>query len=76
MNCCGLVRSGDDETGALVRGEIGCALGNPLRLDIESRGKARIDWVPGDFTGEGRRKRKDVAAGEAEAMVGHRAGER
>ena len=76
MNRCGLVRSGDDETGALVRGEIGSALGNPLRLDIESLGDARIDCVAGDFAGEGRRKRKDMAAGEAEAMVGHRAGER
>ena len=57
MNRCGLVRSGDDETGALVRGEIGGAFGNPLRLDIESFGETRIDCIPGDFAGQGRRKR-------------------
>ena len=67
-----LVCTGQDEAFTLVRQEIGGALGDPFRLDLQPLGQPGVGIGPEHAAREGRRERGHVAAGDAQAVVGHR----
>ncbi len=73
----GQVRAGDDEALPLVLEEVGGAGGQPLVgvLELEALGElGKLDGA-GDAAGQRGDEAEQVAAGEAEAMIRHRAGE-
>ena len=72
----GLMRTGDDKRRPFVVQQISRALGEPLGLRVETLGEFGERSLAGDFFRERRGEREDVAAREAQAMIGHRAGQR
>ena len=70
------MRTGDDKRRPFVVQQISRALGEPLGLRVETLGEFGERSLAGDFFRERRGEREDVAAREAQAMIGHRAGQR
>ncbi len=73
----GQVRTGDDEAGTLVGEEVGGASGEPLLLVLELEALGELGELirTGDAGGERGGEGEQVAAGEAQAVIRHRAGE-
>ncbi len=78
MDLGGKMRTGDDETAALVGKQIPRTLLDPFEVERGGRDGSleRGLGLGRDEAGECRGQRKHVAGGNAQAMIGHAAGER
>ena len=72
----GLVRPGDHEAGAGVLPQVLGALRNPVRVDLQSLGQRCEIFRPEHLVRHGGREGEHLAAGDAQAVVGHAAGKR